>query len=69
MKTEKKLTDHNHDKYSTTPKFNTLSPDVFNARLAKAKVVAKAYFDNTVSSLNNKIAVNKTKKWVYWKWI
>ena len=59
---EKKLTDHNHDKYSTTPEFNTLSPDVFNARLAKAKVVAKTNFDNTVSRLNNKIAVNKTKK-------
>ena len=59
---EKKLTDHNHDKYRTTPEFNTLSPDVFNARLAKAKVVAKTNFDNTVSRLNNKIAVNKTKK-------
>ena len=32
--TEKKLTDHNHDKYITTPKFNTLADAVFNARLA-----------------------------------
>ena len=31
---EKKLTDYNHDKYITTPEFNTLAADVFNARLA-----------------------------------
>ena len=29
---KKKLTDHNHDKYITTPEFNTLAVDVFNAR-------------------------------------
>ena len=29
---EKKLTDHNHDKYVTTPEFNTFA-DVFNSRL------------------------------------
>ena len=28
---EKKLTDHNHDKYITTPKFNKLAADIFNA--------------------------------------
>ena len=31
---EKKLTDHNHEKYITTPEFNTLAASVFNARLA-----------------------------------
>ena len=35
MSFKKKLTDHNHDKYITTPKFNTLAADVFNARLAQ----------------------------------
>ena len=30
---EKKLTDHSHDKYITTPEFNTLAVSVFNARL------------------------------------
>ena len=30
---EKKLTDHNHDRYITTPEFNTLAADVFNATL------------------------------------
>ena len=29
---EKKLTDHNHDKYITTPGFNSLAASVFNAR-------------------------------------
>ena len=59
--TENKLNNHNHDKYITTPEFNTLAADVFNARLARANLVAKTNFDNTVSSLNNKIAANKTK--------
>ena len=56
-----KLNNHNHDKYISTPEFNTLAADVFNARLAKANLVAKTNFDNTVSSHNNKIATNKTK--------
>ena len=58
---EKKLTDLDHGKYITTPEFNTLAADVFNARLARANLVAKANFDNTVRSLNKKIAANKTK--------
>ena len=33
---EKKHTDHNNDKYITTPEFNTLAADIFNARLAQA---------------------------------
>ena len=38
---EKKLTDHNHDKYITTPEFNTLAASVFNARLAQANLITK----------------------------
>ena len=41
---EKKLTDHNHDIYITTPEFNTLAADVFNARLAQANLVTKTDF-------------------------
>ena len=59
--TENKLNNHNHDEYITTPEFNTLAEHVFNARLARTNLVAKTDFDNTVSSLNNKIAANKTK--------
>ena len=58
---ENKLNDHNHDKYITTPEFNTLVAGVFNTRLARANLVAKSNFDNTVSSLDSKIAANKTK--------
>ena len=38
-KLEKKLTDHNHDKYINTPEFNTLAAKVFNARLAQANLM------------------------------
>ena len=40
---------------------NTLAADVFYATLAQANLVAKTKFDNTVSSLNNEITVDKTK--------
>ena len=36
---EKKLTDQNHDKYITTPEFNTLAASAFNARLAQANLI------------------------------
>ena len=58
---EKKLTDHNHDKYITTPEFNTLAADVFNARLAQANLITKTDFDAKLSSLNRKITANKSK--------
>ena len=46
---ENKLNNHNHDKYITTPEFNTLAAGVFNERLARANLVTKTNFDNTVS--------------------
>ena len=58
---ENKLTDHNHDKYIDTSEFNKLAADVFNARLAQAKSIAKAEFDAKLSNLNKKITSNKTK--------
>ena len=54
---EKKLTDHNHNKYITTPEFNILAASVFNARLAQANLIAKT----DLSSLDRKITANKTK--------
>ena len=33
--------DHDHDKYITTPEFNTLAASVFNAIIAQANLVAK----------------------------
>ena len=38
---ENKLNNHNHDKFITTPVFNTLVADVFNARLAQANLITK----------------------------
>ena len=58
---EEKLIDHNHDKYLTTPEFNKLSAEVFDARLARANWVTKTDFDNKLRYLNQKINLNKAK--------
>ena len=58
---EKKLTDHNHDKYITTPEFNTLAASVFNARLAQENLITMTDFDAKLSSFNRKITSNKSK--------
>ena len=58
---EKKITNHNHDKYITTPEFNKLTAENFAARLAQANFVTKADFDNKLSNLNRIIVSNKTK--------
>ena len=59
--TEKKITDHNHEKYITTSEFNNLAAKTFTARLAQAKLVTKTNFDAKLISLNKKINSNKTK--------
>ena len=48
---ENKVNDHNHDKYITTPEFNTLAARVFNSRLAKANLLTKTNFDAKLKSL------------------
>ena len=57
---EYKLNNHSHDKYITTPEFNTLAKDVFNARLAQTNLVAETIFENTVSSRDSKIEAIRT---------
>ena len=52
---EKKITNHNHDKYITTPEFNTMAASIFNARLAQANVITKTDFDARLSGLNKKL--------------
>ena len=52
---EKKLIDHNHDKYITTPEFNTLAADVFNTRLAQANLITKTDFDAKLYAMVRKI--------------
>ena len=60
-KLQKKITDHKHDRYITTPESNQSTAQNFAARLAQANLVTKTDFDNKLSSLNKKIASNKTK--------
>ena len=57
----KKFTDHNHDKYITTPEFNTLAVDVFSVRLAQANLITKTDFDAKLSIIKRKITENKRK--------
>ena len=57
---EHKLNNHSHDKYITTPEFNTLAKDVFNARLAQTNLVAETIFENTVLSRDSKIEATRT---------
>ena len=47
---EKKLTDHDHDKYIT---------NIFNARLEQANLITKTDFDAKLSSLKRKVTANK----------
>ena len=58
---EKKVSDHNYDKYITTPEFDNLAASVFNSRLARANLVTKTDLDINLQSLNKKINSNKTK--------
>ena len=58
---ENKLTNHDHDKYITTPEFNKLTAQNFAARLAQANLVTKTEFDTKLISLDRKINSKKTK--------
>ena len=57
----KKMTDHSHDKYITTPEFNKLTAENVAAKLAQANLITKTDFDVKLSSLNKKITSSKTK--------
>ena len=58
---KKKLNYHNHDKYITTPEFDTLAADVFNAILAQTNLITKTDFDARRSNFNKKITWNNSK--------
>ena len=61
MKLKKKLTDCHHDISFTTPEFNKLKAEVFDARLGQASLVTKTDFGTKLIGLNEKISTNKTK--------
>ena len=58
---EKKVTDHDHDEYITTPEFIKLTAENFTARLAQANLVTKTDFDIKLKKRNRTISSNKTK--------
>ena len=58
---EKKVTDHDNDKYITTSEFNKVTAEYFATRLAQANLVTKTGFNASTISLNKKISSNKTK--------
>ena len=60
-KIEKKVADHNHDKYITTPEFNKLTAEVFDARLAQTNLVIKKDFEGKLKIQNQKNNSNKAK--------
>ena len=62
---EKKPTDHNHDKYVTTPEFNKLIGENFAARLKQANLVTKADSGDELKSLKYKINTKKKQKNIY----
>ena len=69
-KIEKKITDHEHDKYITTPEFIKLTSENFAERLAQINLVSKndiatsvkkTDFDNKLKNLNKEVTSNKSK--------
>ena len=67
---KKNTTDHNHNRYITTPEFNKLTSEIFLARLKQANSASKSDvsnfvnttdFDNELSNFNKRINSNKTK--------
>ena len=58
MGLKKKITDHNHNKYITSPEFNALAVSVSNARLGQENLITKTDCD---AKLSRKITANKLK--------
>ena len=64
---EKKLTDHNHDKYVTNSEFKHLAEGVFTARLEHVNLVTKTNFDTKLIKISKKLNSNKTKHLLFEK--
>ena len=58
---EKKITDHDHDKYTATSGFNKLATEDFKARLAQANLVTKTDFNADLQDISKRITSNKSK--------
>ena len=51
-----------HAKYITTPEFNKLTAEHFEARLKQANLLGKTDFDDKLTSFNKHITSNQTKR-------
>ena len=49
MKLKKKDTDHCHDKYITTPEFNKLTAENFDAKLEQTNLITNTDFNGKLS--------------------
>ena len=58
---EKKVSDHNHDKYITTPELNKFSKEVFDERVKQEKLVKIADLDTKLQEVEKKVNANKAK--------
>ena len=58
---EKKITDHDHNKYISTSEFNTLAADVLNARLKQANLTTKRDLDTELKKISDRVTSNKSK--------
>ena len=58
---ENKITDHDHEKYITSPEFNTMAASVFNTRLAQANLIKKADLDTDSKKFSDRVTSNKSK--------
>ena len=52
IETEKKITDHNHDKYITTPEFNRFTAEIFALRLKRVNLASKSDIANFVNKID-----------------
>ena len=63
---EKKITDHYHDKYITTPEFNKFTAEIFDLRLKHANLASKGVIDNFINKTDfdnklNDVTSNKNE--------
>ena len=58
---KKKNTDHNHDKYITSPESINLAAEALTARFAQSTLLKKVDFDTKLQELNKKDNSGKTK--------
>ena len=72
---EKKITDHDHDKYIITPEFNKLRAENFAARLAQANLGSKHDITTLVKTilvikfLKKNSYLKSIKRFASWRWI